>query len=61
MQMAERYAHMTYQRVTRVVGNIEGTWQTSGKLDAARDSEITWKPAPILVGLVGLEPTTKGL
>ena len=61
MQMVERYAHMTHERVAKVAGNIDGIWQTSAKLRSDDEMPIAWNPAYLLAPRPGLEPGTCGL
>jgi Phage integrase family len=61
MQMVERYAHMTHERVAKVAGNIDGIWQTSAKLRSDDEIPIAWNPTYLLAPRPGLEPGTCGL
>jgi integrase len=61
MQMVERYAHMTHERVAKVAGNIDGIWQTSAKLRSDDEVPIAWNPTWLLAPRPGLEPGTCGL
>ena len=61
MQMVERYAHKTHERVAKVAGNVDGIWQTSAKLRVGDDMPIAWNPASLLAPRPGLEPGTCGL
>ena len=61
MTMVERYAHMTHERVAKVSGNIDGIWQTSARLEEARDSDISWNPARMLERETRLELATPTL